>query len=272
MASTSSTPGQLDAVRFMCGTSNATALASRSAAMIYDVLDHLREEPGGDRLSDAHEAVLVKALLVHSATWQRVTELTGLDGDTVKRLIGYGIAEPERVIACNDQRITLLGWGNIGRDEGHNYKLPLPESLNGVKCWRRLTITLAWFTPVNCAHQAYRQAHVWFKPYQGSDRQGDCAKALQVSRSGVDWQAALRGTLQHEVFEGDNASVFSSQSDVQIHVSCSEDAGKLTDIVPYGLAVTLEVAPETKLPVYEDIVARIRPSVRIAAPGLDTMG
>ncbi|MEN6358238.1 MAG: S8 family peptidase [Armatimonadota bacterium] len=270
VASTSSTPGQINAVRFMCGTSNATALASRSAAMIYDMLNHLKGSPGGDRLTNAYESILLKALLVHSATWQTVTELTELDVDTVMRLIGYGIAEPDRVMACTDQRITLLGWGNINKDEGHNYKLPLPASLNGVKCWRRLTITLAWFTPVNCAHQAYRQAHVWFKPYQGSDRQGDCAKALQVSRCGVDWQAALRGTLQHEVFEGDSASVFSSQSDVQIHVSCSEDAGRLTETVPYGLAVTLEVAPETKLPLYEDIVARIRPVVRIA-PGLDAM-
>jgi hypothetical protein len=33
--------------------------------------------------------------------------------------------------------------------------------------------------------------------------------------------------------------------------------------IPYALAVTIEVAPETGLPIYEEVRSRIRPGVRI---------
>jgi hypothetical protein len=50
-------------------------------------------------------------------------------------------------------------------------------------------------------------------------------------------------------------------------VACFEDAPLSQPLppegVPYGLAVTIEVAPETGLPIYEDVRSRVRPGVRI---------
>jgi len=58
--------GSLSHTVFTRGTSNATALATRSAARIYDVLDTLRTEHGEDIPQDLI-TVLIKALLVHGA-------------------------------------------------------------------------------------------------------------------------------------------------------------------------------------------------------------
>ena len=38
------------------------------------------------------------------------------------------------------------------------YRIPLPDNLDGVATLRTITITLAWFSPVNTRHQGYRMA------------------------------------------------------------------------------------------------------------------
>ena len=90
---------------------------------------------------------------------------------------------------------------------------------------------------------------------------------LEVYRREVDWQSAKRGTVQHEIFEGKMASVFTEDSEAFIQINCRADAGKLSDEVPYALAVTLEVAPEIGLPIYEEIITRVRPRVRPPVSG-----
>jgi len=49
-------------------------------------------------------------------------------------------------------------------------------------------------------------------------------------------------TLQHRVMQGEDAKVFLDGDKLRITVSCKEDAGLLTERIPYALAVTLEVA------------------------------
>lgn len=54
---------------------------------------------------------------------------------------------------------------------------------------------------------------------------------------------------------------------ISIPVTCFEDAGTVDplpgDGVPYALAVTVEVAPETPLPIYEEVRSRLQSSLRV---------
>lgn len=77
--------------------------------------------------------------------------------------------------------------------------------------------------------------------------------------------AATRGTVQHLVLEEkDSAMVVHDGDFVDLAVTCESDAGELKDAVPYALAVSFEVAPETQLPIYEQISNRlkVRPAIR----------
>jgi hypothetical protein len=88
--------------------------------------------------------------------------------------------------------------------------------------------------------------------------------------TGVDVHAnaVSRGTVQHEVFEGDDSAMdIAANGFIEIPVTCFEDAGLTEPLpeegIPYALAVSLEVAPATALPTYEAIRARVRSAIRL---------
>jgi hypothetical protein len=109
-----------------------------------------------------------------------------------------------------------------------------------------VTITLAAIGSMNSANHKYRKTQVWF---DALDPDG-YNMALAVNRKEADWQSLRRGMIQHEVLDGNHASVFGEQGVAQIQVNCRTDAGGRQDLVRYGLMVSLEVAPETILPIY----------------------
>jgi hypothetical protein len=149
----------------------------------------------------------------------------------------------------------MIGTGEISADKACIFTAPLPPSLAGKTVWRRLTVTLAWLTPINPAHRAYRRAKLWITPPQ---------EELLVKReNGVDDKAARRGTLQHEILEGDAAVAFIDGDRFECKVNCMPDAGDLVGSVPFALCVTLEVAPGTGIPIYQEIRERIVPRVSI---------
>ncbi len=252
------TPGDLSYTWYGRGTSNAAALASRTANRLYDVLDALHQGAGGDIVETVPYALWLKALLVHGANWGTAGDvLTRILRNSrnshkfkeyITRLIGYGIIDPARVSECTKYRVTALGGGHLKKDQAHVHRVPLPPSLSAQRCWRRLVITLAWITPVNPIHQLWRRADLWFTPPVDS---------LQVTRTQADWQAVQRGTVQHEILEGENAAVFIDGTNLEIQVNCRSDAGVLEDVVPYALAATLEVAEEIDIDIYSEVAVRV---------------
>jgi hypothetical protein len=66
-----------------------------------------------------------------------------------------------------------------------------------------------------------------------------------------------RGTLQHEIFEGDAAVAYVDGATIKLKVNCRADAGRLDDRIPYALAVTLETAEGLRIPVYQEVAERI---------------
>lgn len=257
-------PGERNRTIYTCGTSNATALATRGAAFIYDaVVDVLGDH--GIEVADDSIAALIKALMVHGASWGEAAEvietaiLNGMHSTEVKkgiaRCLGYGRPDFAKSIECTSTRATAIGYGIISKDQRHEYRLPLPPSLSGLDCWRRLTITLAWLSPISVDNRKYRKAALTFEATE-------TATAIGSNRVGAQWQQVRNGTLQHEIFEGAEVRAFQEGECLVIPVQCREDAGPLDMDVPYGLVISLEVKEEVDIPLYEEIQSLIEVSVR----------
>ena len=78
---------------------------------------------------------------------------------------------------------------------------------------------------------------------------------------------SMRGTVQHEVFEGRRVSTYEKGESLVICVKCSKE-GALRKLVEYTIVVSLE-NPDGYLPIYQDVKARLRSSFgAIAVPSL----
>lgn len=264
--------GRLDETRYSSGTSNAAAVASRGAGLLYRLIGQLRQQPDTP-VPPEYDVVLTKALLAHGAGWTdaRPAYEAALRNDRnsrtfreyLGRFLGYGSADLVKVMSCTEQRVTVLGFGELDDGKGANFSFPLPPSLSAVNERRRLTITLAWLSPVNSSRQSYRVAHLWFDP----------KNKLAPGRRFADHRAAQRGTLQHEVLEGRKAEDFKDGDSIAIKVNCRADAGDMSGPIPYGLAVSLEVMEGVTprpipVPIYREV--RDRLAVRVPIQGADS--
>lgn len=245
------------------GTSNAAALATRWAAQTFDVLEAVRAgNPGA--LPRQYDAAMIKALLAHGAN------LGGIDAHVraarpdvdhwhaqrrlVSRYAGYGVADVQRALTCTEQRATLLGVGQLRNDRAWEFQVPIPESLHATLVRRRLTVTLAWFTPPNPRHSKYRTARLWV------DLPTDPLRLLRLEGEARQLQL---GTLQHETFEGEGAVPVVPGQHLVVRVNCVADAGRLVDPVEFALCISLEVAEGVALPIYQQIRARISPQITV---------
>lgn len=255
------------------GTSAATALATRIGHQIYDVLT---DNPDSMHSEVPHEyrALLIKALLVHGAKWgddSGVLDDLGPYGqgkhhertDNIARFLGYGYLDATRVIECSSNRATLLGYGIISTGGALVYCVPLPTGLDSTIEFRAVTVTLAWFSPINPQHQGYRMAALEAGP--GGDRE----YSVGVERARVGQpndKAARRGTVFHERREGAKAASFVDNGDLLVRVSCRTPAGEYAEPVPYALAVSLEVGVDSQIQVYDlvraSVDARVRSAIR----------
>lgn len=270
----SSRAGDLSQTVHTRGTSNATALATRSAARIYEVLDVLRTEHG-ENIPQGLISVLIKALLVHGAKQDddackaitaalKTPENSRQFKEVMARYLGYGSVQIDRVLGCTEQRGTVLGCSEIRENEIHEYRLPLPPGLSSSEMWRRMVVTLAWFSPVNPDHRNFREAKLELSPVGGW---GDLP--LKLARQDSDHNQVLRGTVQHEVVEGSKQiAAYQDGDSILLHVACKKDAtASLDDAIPYGLAVTLEVAEGIQIPIYEQLRTRLQPQVAVGTVG-----
>lgn len=261
------------------GTSNAVALTTRRAVQFVRRIEELREEPGGDMLTDTRLAVILKAMLVHGASWGDWQDFINevFDGPDdgperwwrIKRacaqFLGYGLADFDRGTLCTGQRVIILGCSELDAEQAHVYQVPLPPALNATTVRRRVAVTLAWLTPINTRHRNYAAADLWFDPPE---------TYLQVKRTDVDHTSVKRGTIQHEVLEGDAAVPITENDTMPIQVNCRADAGNgLVAPVPYALIVSLETAQPLGVSIYDQVkvaldrirdAARVRPTVRAA--------
>ncbi len=254
MAAPSARPGQVDATWHDTGTSVATALGGYYAGHLLEGIEVLRQQWGRDMLPSELDAVLVKAALVHGARWgtaraliDPATEETAgrRNRQLVARMVGYGRSTPDQVLRCDDHRVTAFSAGTLVDGAADAYRFPLPASLASSTTHRRLTITLAWLTPINPEHRAYRRAALAVEPGGLPNSFGE--------RMDVGAYEGRRGTVQHEILEGRRAVPYAPSKTIELVVSCRADAGGLEAAIPYALFVTLEVPQGIQLPIYQEV-------------------
>jgi exonuclease I len=148
----------------------------------------------------------------------------------------------------------MLGIGQLRNEKALEFRVPIPEALNAQLVARRLTVTLAWLSPVNPRHSHYRAARLWV------DLPDD---PLRLERINVEAGQARLGTLQHEIFEGESAVPVVSDQDLVVRVNCLADAGKLIEPVDFALCVSLEVAEGIDLPIYQQIRERVQQRIGV---------
>jgi hypothetical protein len=250
------------------GTSVAAALTTRLAAQIYEELEQL---PAAAQIcASRNVSVLLKALLAHTASWDEdatgplidMLVKNGVAGaklkENIARFLGHGVARPSRAFRCTDHRVTVLGDGELRHGEAHVFRFPWPRALRARVDERRVTVTLASLVPTAPTNYAYRGADVWVaKP--------DECTSLGLAAGDRDHNAIQRGTLQHICYSGSKAAVFSDQAHLTLQVNCRADAMDEVTLppVPYALAVTLEVAESSQIPIYEEVEIGLRAQVKV---------
>ncbi len=246
------------------GTSNSAALTTRVAAQTEEQLRQLTSQQDEWDFPDAeYHSVLVKTLLVHATSWPdealRWADQLDIPGSSRRRaltqMLGFGVLDPVRVIAATQTRACVIGAGAIRKDQRHSFRFPLPPSLSDFVGWRRLTVTLAWFSPIMPRTQQYRVAHLSF----GSPRDD-----LKVRPIQADHNANGKGTVLHEVLVGERAAGYTQEDELAIDVDCRVRVGRLEEPVRFGLAATLEVGQDVAIDVHEEIRQRLREQARAA--------
>ncbi len=261
--------GGTGGVLYSTGTSNAAALVTRSAHEVLTTLETLEagvDEPG---FPDAqYYPVLTKALLVHAASWPEIASDWAEQLDvqpTLRRpaltqMLGYGEVDVGRLAVAAPQRVTLIGAGSFGANKKRQtFEFPLPPDLSSPTGRRRLTVTLAWFSPTVSTTQQYRVAALSF----GSPRDDLRVRPIEAAHF-MDG----KGTVQHEVLEGHKAAGYTSDATLAIDVDCRTQVGRLWPSSPvrFGLAASLEVGPEIQVDVFQQtrqrLIERTRARVR----------
>ncbi|WP_410874557.1 S8 family peptidase [Nocardia sp. A7] len=264
-------PGRLSATNattFTHGTSNATALVTREASRIFDILEAGADSPSDTSFPDPQfYPVLAKALLVHACEWgelrPKFEQMLGLDPSTVRRdltaLLGYGALSVDRLGLAAANRAVLIAGGLIERDQRHTHWVPLPSSLRAKAAWHRFTITLAYMAPTAGQLTRYRGAKVYFDRLD--DRAAGASRGMEA-----DYNSVRRGTCQHEVIENSRSLRFDDDGRLPIHVDCMDDAQKLAkgSRLRYGLVVSVETAIATSATIHQEIRTRLQAQARAA--------
>ena len=246
------------------GTSNAAAMVSHEASRCFDVITEIFDSTN-EILPYNLVALLIKTMLVHGSEWGELTELFNSAlgepkkfKDSFYRFFGYGKPNIDKVVECAKNRITLLGYGELENNHAHIFDLPLPfHEFTHTRILRRLTVTLAYFCPVNPSWQSYRDAKLWFNMEKSK-------KDFIGERINASWQAVQRGSLQHEIFESDKIIPWDEEGIIKLKVNCSGTSiSPFKGILPYALMVSFEIKAGVDIDVYERVTAKIRSKIKI---------
>jgi hypothetical protein len=260
--------GATNRVVFTSGTSNATALVTREASRLFDILEAGTLDQDDTPLPDAqYHPLLVRALLAHASSWgsweKQMRDDLNLSGQDARRqltaLLGYGRLDTTQLGMAATNRAVLVAGGDIGLNKRHTYELPLPPSLRSKADWHRFTVTLAFAAPTVGQLTRYRSAKVYFHTPDMSLAGGN--------RIDAEHRAVRRGSLQHEIIEGCRAMTFADGDAFQVHVECMDDAQHLRagNTIRYALVVSVETAERTSNTIHEEVSDRLR--IRARARG-----
>jgi hypothetical protein len=246
----------------MCSTSTAAAIATRQAHLLMEELVASgRVEDGDPVLSLYAKALLVHHAKLHDGTFSTLrTVVRGGQGDAalkrdITRFTGFGATDHSFSPGCEQSRAILVGHGVLGADKAHRYFIPAPEDLSGVRGWRAITVTVAWFSPINPRNQVYRMAKLEVKL-------PNCLGASGDKLAQVDHHSRGKGTVFHTRIEGESITAIQAGQSFHFDIECLPPAGHLDEEIPYAVAVSVEVGAELGIDVYAKIAQRLQVQVR----------
>ena len=249
------------------GTSAATALASRTAHRIHDAL----EQEYGDEFLEmpkVHRAVLLKALLVHPASWPSETAsvikaIVGpADGrqhvkqkDNIRRYLGFGSFDLDDAVACASDRATFWAVSEIGPDQSVSVSVPIPVSLANKPQYHSVTTTIAWITPTNNGNQSYRTVRLKLIAPPDISSLG-----VVPSKTQPDNNQIHRGTVATRRWEGEASAVVGSQDTIDFSVERQRDMGtQIDENAIFAVAVTISMPGVNEI--YDQVRDIVRPQV-----------
>jgi hypothetical protein len=248
---------------FTCGTSAATALASRTCHLIHDALEAAY---GDDFINLPHRqrAVLLKALLAHPARWpdEAAALIRSVIGpsngrlhvqqkDNIRRFLGYGVVDSDDAVACAADRATFWATGLLEQDRIVNVAVPVPAIIAGQARPHSLFATLAWFTPVAPGRRTYRSVRLKLLEPRELD-----TLAVKAHSNQPDTNQANRGTLFMRCWRGAKAPAIGPNTTIDLAVQRDPDQGLPVDEpIPFGLAITLSMPGV--LQVYDQVRQRL---------------
>lgn len=249
---------------FTIGTSGANALATHTAHRIHDALERAYPQLVG-AMDHAHKAALIKALLVHCASWRDVEHFIRpiVDPEAslhpehwrreVCRHLGYGFVDPEDAVACADDRATLWATGTLDIEGSTQFNVPVPAALGTSANHREVRATLAWLAPVRPGHLAYRSVKLKINALTGEDR---AVFGLSTTTSQPANSQSESGTVIHRRWRDARIGNFEEGATIPIHVQREKDQGTPVDEpIPFGLAVTVEMPGAQQI--YADVLQQI---------------
>lgn len=246
------------------GTSAAAALASRTCHRIHDAL----EAAYGDaflELPHRERAVLLKALLAHTARWptdtvalvKRTLDPAGNkhhihQKDDVRRFLGYGIVDADSAVACADDRATFWVVGEVREKEVVRVSIPIPAAIRSKAQPHSFAATLAWFTPTHVGVKAYRAVRLMLV----DDEKIESLGVSKVS-SQPDFHQSKKGTLISRRWEGSKAPNIVDDTMITLRIQREPDVlgMRIDEPIPFGLAVTLEMPGVVEI--YEQVRQRL---------------
>ena len=255
------------------GTSCAAALTTRS---LLNAAAALTEPDGpyeGRDLARSDLALLTRALAINAARWPDAAkalyaaELAASGGrfqqaaEEVARQFGYGFLDPVLMHEAPQHGVTLVGLGQVRKDRGTIFDMPLPPSLSGDRVHRSMLVTLTWFSPVEPARARYRLAALEAIAADGDVFEDDAEdKHWNLAMKSEPPAVALikRGTVWSRRLVHNRVSTpeFGNGAMLPIRVQCRDASGGGLDPdldIPFAVAVTLQVATTAEYDVREEI-------------------
>lgn len=257
---------------FTIGTSASAALATNTLHKAFELLEDTYPDLIAS-LDQHRRAVLMKALLVHAASWgesgaffrQVVDPANSMNHvhwkREVSRFLGYGAVTQDNAIACAGNRATLWYSGSLSDEQSIAFDIPIPISFTGNTDLREVRATLAWFSPVRPGQHVYRSTKLRIASLQNDSL---TAAGLDTDVPQPDASQAQGGTVIHRRWVAKKAAT--SSGNVQIQIQREKDQGpKIGGSVPYGLIVSLIMPSSTT--VYDEVKMRvsIKPAVKVKA-------
>jgi hypothetical protein len=252
-------------LHFTVGTSAATALATHSAHRIFDALEDAYPQLIGP-MSLPERAALLKALLVHSASWRGSEDFIRpiIDPGSalhhehwrreVSRHLGYGFVDPSDAIACAGDRATMWATGTLAPEASFTFDVPLAGAFGTSANPREVRATLTWFTPIRPGHLAYRAVKLKIASLEQASLQvaGVGTTTGQPSNSQSE-----SGTVVHRRWFDSRIGEITDGASIPIQIQRERDQGApFDDNIPFGLAVTIEMPGEVQ--VYDQVRANIK--------------